>query len=166
MKHRSQQRYSLHLGHVWVAFKLISFGISVILTIILLPKELRAEEDTSPLWGDTSIILGGWSQHTDKEYPYNEEHMSFGVQHKDYFAIGFKNSYNKESLVFGKVNTILTSKYADLSLLQGFVSGYDRLPVPIVIPVLEVPLPGLLQGLNLNIGTAGVVSAIYFKYDF
>lgn len=119
---------------------------------------------------ETSIKVGGWSQHLS-EGDYNSFHRVAIISHNNYFAGYFRNSFDDDSFALGKTWSN-KGRYASYNLHGGLVYGYrdcnkpngangKKIVCPMITPEVvahTIPLqPGLaLFGLDAVVVTFNV----------
>lgn len=72
---------------------------------------------------ETALVLGGWSKHVATDEDYNESHDAFLLEHNNWLAGRFTNSYGRESytVAYG-----VSRQWGDFrgSIHAGAIRGY------------------------------------------
>lgn len=75
-------------------------------------------------YAQTAIVFGGLSKHTTSRAD-NEFHRTFIIDHNNWFAGYFRNSFNDDSFALGKAFVRHESDF-DVALNTGLVYGYRK----------------------------------------
>lgn len=75
--------------------------------------------------GETYLYAGAWSKHLTSDEELNEQHNLVAIEHNNWFAGTFKNSYDRESYAVARK---FSWSYAELEggVFVGAVRGYRR----------------------------------------
>ena len=115
---------------------------------------------TSVTTADTYLDIHGVSKHLNTTTKYNENNTGIGITHdlneNTYISIGgYRNSMDKHSNYILYGYRLLNTKYFDINLQDGLVTGYTNIPIPAFLPIISIG-----DKYKLNIGTIPAINGI------